>query len=536
MPRAAILLIVLAILLAIPVSATDLVITQPSPAEAHIAELRDFYVYGIFSGNVTNPGDIRIEVYKGDTPAGSPVRVIRSHVDPVSGITNASMINQSYCTLTGSCTRNNGAMVPDLVESPGGILDPSNKLVVTNRYYLGMIQGGATKGFETQYTGASGAPLADLTAGRYTIRVTGLSGNLAGQSVNETITLGLTRAALGRFSPASSKDAVTLYGKTHDRHVYFDWFAGYFNDPDNSTVSWQSPGRWTPNNAIEVVNDRPGTLIDTPAVADNAMFIYNINSQTATYGVELAAILRYGLEDNPNTTFLHYDTGEPVLQYRDALYGVRTLIGKPVPFPDGRRLVLERAEIMRPGAVSRENLYDPSDSITPRTLDLDPGNGITVPQGKEVILYGVTKPVASAVTPTATPYRFTIDNRIAAINCTITTDKGTLVSTGLHDVNLSRLLTPGSPKRSNSLWEFGIEVKGLRDPGTYTIRLAGIDTAGKPVDQTGTVVVATVVPRDFFSIWSDIGELLRERTLCRGEGGTNGRGITFFCPGKALQG
>ena len=86
--------------------------------------------------------------------------------------------------------------------------------------------------------------------------------------------------------------------------MYYDWFPGYFTDPDNSTVSWESPRRWTPNNGIEVVNDRPGTLIDTPAVADNAMFIYNINSQSTSYGVELAGILKYGLADSPNTTFL----------------------------------------------------------------------------------------------------------------------------------------------------------------------------------------------------------------------------------------
>ena len=108
------------------------------------------------------------------------------------------------------------------------------------------------------------------------------------------------------------------------------------------------------------------------------------------------------------------------MRYNDATAGVRTITGNPVPFPAGRRLVLYRAEILTPGAVSRENLYDPNDVTTPKILDLDPGNGVTVPQGSEFILYGATKPIASAVTPTAIPYRFTIDNRIAAVNCTIT--------------------------------------------------------------------------------------------------------------------
>jgi hypothetical protein len=521
MSRDACLLIVLAVLLAIPSSAAGLVITQPSQNETHIAELRDFYVYGIFAGNVTCPGNFRISLYRGDSTIGTPLRIVESHVDPVLCITNASVINQSWCTATGLCTRYNGAMVPDLVESPGGILDPSNKLVVTNRYYLGMIQGGVTKGFATTYMDSSGAPLADLTAGNYTILVTGLSGSFAGQEANETITLGLTRTALGRFSPAANKDAVTRYAAAHDRHVYNDWFPGYFTDPDNSSVFWESPRRWTPNNAIEVVNDRPGTLIDRPAVADNAMFIYNINSQSTSYGVELAGILKYGLADSPNTTFLSYDTGEPSMRYYDATSGVRTITGNPVPFPADRRLVLYRAEILRPGAIRRENLYDPHDATTPRILDLDPGSGVTVPQGSEFIVYGATKPIASTVTPTAIPYRFTIDNRIAAVNCTITTAAGNPVSTGMHEVNLSRLYAAGSPKRYNSLWEFGIEITGLVDPGSYRVSLAGVDRNGNPVPGAGTVFVATVVPRTFPPSWSVIAHDLRMRLMYPPDTGTN---------------
>jgi len=158
----------------------NLVITQPSANETLLAEERDFYVYGIFTGFVVTPGDIKIEVYSGDTVAGFPVRVIQSQVDPVTGITNASVINQTYCTVTGYCSRWNNAMVPDLVESPGGILNPSNKVVVTNRYYLGQVLGGVTKGFDTNYTNSTGTPLVDLTAGNYTIEVTGLTGSFAG--------------------------------------------------------------------------------------------------------------------------------------------------------------------------------------------------------------------------------------------------------------------------------------------------------------------------------------------------------------------
>ncbi len=512
-------LILIALFLSIPaVCANQLVITQPSANETLLTEERDFHVYGIFTGTVVNPGDIRIEVYPGDTVSGSPVRVIQSHVDPVSGITNASVINASYCTLTGYCTWKNGAMVPDLVESPGGILDPTNKLVVTNRYYLGMILGGVTKGFDTNYTDSTGTPLVDLTAGNYTIRVIGLSGSFAGQDVRKTITLGLTNAVLGTFRPTTNKDALTQYGITHNRRIYFDWFPGYFTDPDNSSVWWESPKRWTPNNGIEVVNDRSGTIIDNPVVANNAMFIYNINSGSATYSVELSEILKYGLQDSSNTTFLYYDTGEPQMTFNDASTGLRTLTGNPIPIPSDKRLVIYRAEIFTPIGTSFENLYDPNDITTPKTLNFNVGGGITVPQGKEFVVYGATKPIASTVTATSTPYRFTIDNRITQVNCTITDAAGNLVRMGMHDVNLSRLYTSGSPARFNSLWEFGIEVSGLSAPGSYTISLVGVDGYGTTVAQTGTMFTVTVVQQ---TSTSTVG-VFRNGTVYLAGSNTNG--------------
>ena len=70
MSRVACTLVVIALILILPAQAAELSITQPSANETRIAELRDFYVYGIFTGTVTNPGDIRIEVYKDDKPPG----------------------------------------------------------------------------------------------------------------------------------------------------------------------------------------------------------------------------------------------------------------------------------------------------------------------------------------------------------------------------------------------------------------------------------------------------------------------------------
>jgi PGF-pre-PGF domain-containing protein len=491
MRRVLIIFILVVLFLSIPAvcAAQNLVITQPSANETTLAEKRDFYVYGIFSGTVSNPGDILIEIYPGDTVTGGPVRTIQSQVDPTTGITNESVIDSAYA----NATRKNGVIVPDLIKSPGGIYAPSNKLAVTNRYFLGLIQGGVTRDFDTWYNDSSGTPLTDLTAGNYTIEVTGLSGTCSGEKVNKTITLGLTNAILGAFRPQSNKDALTQYGITHNRRIYFDWFPGYFTDPNNSSIWYEAPKRWTPNNGIEVVNDRPGTILDTPVIANNSMFIYNINSGSATYGVELAAILKYSLVDIANTTFLYYDTGEPIMTWNDAGSGsIKTRNGSAVPFPSASRLKPIRVEMMAPQSTSYENLYDPNDGTTAKSIDFDPSDGVTVTSGREFIIYGVTKPIASTVTATSTPYRFSIDNRIAKINCTITDSHGNLVSTGLHDVNLSRLYTAGSSTRFNSLWEYGIEVKDLTSAGTYTISLSGFDVTGSAVSNTDAQVIVTI--------------------------------------------
>ncbi len=72
------------LLLFIPVvGAQDLLISQPGVHETTLAEMRDFYVYGIFPEAIGKPGDIIIELFPGDSATGTPVRVVKSLVDPV---------------------------------------------------------------------------------------------------------------------------------------------------------------------------------------------------------------------------------------------------------------------------------------------------------------------------------------------------------------------------------------------------------------------------------------------------------------------
>jgi len=475
-------------------AANDLVITQPSANETSFAEMRDFYVYGVFPASpLATPGDVMIRLFPassctGTVCTGLPLRQIQSHVDPVSGTTNQSCLDFSF--VNGITVK--GGYVPDIVINPdgSGFTDPNNKVVVTDRYYAGLVLGGVTKTYNTTYKDSSGAPLQDLTAGNYTILVTGLSDTLTGQVVAENITFGITNTALGTNRPPDNKNARISYAIQHNLRTYFDAFPGYFSDGGSNWSNFVF--RAYPNNGIEVVNDLSGTVLDTIAVANNTMFLYNINSASTTYSVELAPILRYNLQDSPNTTFLYYSNGEPFLKYVDTTGTSRNIASTINPFSGSNRLALTRVEVRSTPPSSYENLYDPNDTAQ-KTVYTDLSGGVTITQGQEFIVFGVTKPIASAVTTTSAPYWYSISSRTSQISYTITNSSGGLVLAASHDVNLSRYFTPGSTTRYNSLFEFGSEFTTLTTPGTYQVSLVGKDTLGNTVPGTSASFSVTVV-------------------------------------------
>jgi len=471
-------------------SAVSLVITQPSDNETNFAEKRDFYVYGIFPNRLDYPGDIRIELFKGISTDGERVRLLESHVDPENGTTNLSCIETNY-----SEGQNKGnMMVADLVKEPGGLYDPSNKVVITNDYYQGMILGGVTKDFDTTYRGNNGEPLEDLTNGTYIIRVTGVSGNLSGQVVEKIITFGLTDSLFGTDRPPVNLQNRITYADTHHLRIDRDWFPGYFISPDNNT-GYAVPKRWNPNNAIESVNDLNGTIIDSPAVANNSLILYNINEKSTTYGVELASIIKYDLVDNRNTTFLFYDIGEPYLPYIDQNTGMdKNITGNLTPFPEGRRIAFSRAEIYQSDFPLQENTFDPWSNTTVMQVDYNLSDGIIIKSGDVLTLYGVTKPIQSSVNETNIPYRYTIDNRIANISYQICDEDGNEVYYSTRSVNLSRLFNRGLSDRFNSIFEFAHEFRLPDKPGAYTICSQGIDMTGEYVG--GTEVEVPVLIRD----------------------------------------
>lgn len=104
-------------------AAESLTIDRPSPNETAMGEMRDFYVTGAIPDDITIPGDVRIEVFRGASAVGIPVRAIESHVDAVTGTTPLSAIADDYPSGTAKGT----VMVPDLVREPGGSPRPGTR-------------------------------------------------------------------------------------------------------------------------------------------------------------------------------------------------------------------------------------------------------------------------------------------------------------------------------------------------------------------------------------------------------------------------
>gem|GEM_PF-693688 len=460
--------------------ASSLTIDYPSPNETSMGEMRDFYVTGAVPVGITTPGDVRIEVFSGTSAAGTPVRTIESRVDPATGTTPLSAIADGYPNGTAKGT----VMVPDLVCEPGGLYETWNKVVVTPEYYSGLVLGGASKHFDTNYTDSEGHPLEDLTAGEYTIRVSGLSGGLEGLTAERRITLGKTHAALGRFSPAVQKNRLLAFAQENGYRTYLDSFPGYFYWNSSGYVI---PGRWVVNNAIEVVNDCPGTVVDTVGAAENDLFLYDIRNYSATYTVEVSTIIRTGMADSPRTVYHYYAAGEPVYTYVARENGTRVSFDSALSeLAHADRLALTRAELRSESAP--DPIVDLADA-TPKRLDTVPDDGISVEAGETCLLYGVVAPIPAPVVPGPSGKDGKPTNRIASVAWTLLDGTGTAVSGSTIPVELGRRINPAKPTEIvTSSYEFGGPVGAGVPAGRYTLRLEGHDEFGAPVIGTAETV------------------------------------------------
>jgi PKD repeat protein len=456
--------------------AVSLTIDYPSPNETTMAEMRDFYVTGAIPAGITTPGDLRIEVFSGASAAGTPVRTLESHVDPLTGTTPRSAIAADYPNGSAKGT----VMVPDLVSEPGGLLETWNKVIVTPEYYSGLVLGGVTKQFDTTYTDRDGRPLHDLVAGEYTIRVTGLSGGLHGLTAEKRVTLGKTHAALGRFSPPAQLNRLTAFARENGYRTYIDSFPGYFFWNNTGYVI---PGRWVRNNAIEVVNDCPGTTVDMVGAAENDLFLYNIRTTSATYTIETSTLIRTGMVDSPQTVYHYYTSGEPVYTYTARENGSRVSFDSTLAtLAYGDRLVLTRAELRMEN--DTDPIVDLSDT-TQKRLDLLPGDGIDLEPGETCLLYGVVAPIPAPVVPGPSGKDGTPTNRIASIDWTLVDAGGAAVANSTIPVELGRRIDPAKPSEiTTSLYEFGGAIGTGMPPGRYTLCIVGRDEIGAAVDGT----------------------------------------------------
>ena len=489
-------MLLLGSLLVFPASAAvTLDLIQPSPNETTFAEMRDFYVYGSFS-NTGEPADIRVTVLN----AGDEVvRTLQSSVNE-TGVTPATAVNMSR--VPGSW---GDILAVEAIESPGGYVNASNKLLVAGDYYVAFVQGGVTQSITGSYfDNTSGTPvrLTNLTAGTYTIVVEVINrttnqpepftSKTSSQQVNNLtrdISFGITNISLGMFTPAENKQNVADYAYRQNLRVYFDYFPGYFSRDQNT--GYRIPRYWQPNNAIEVVNDLSGTRIDNAASANNTMLIYNLGSTSTTYQLELAAIIQHGLVDSPRTIFRYYDIGEYTMTWIDEDSGkTRTLAGTSAYYPPDSRVIYTRADTssqeIAAHTVSRQNTVTKTVDTTPYAVTVDPGEYLA--------LYGVTRPIDSALTPVAnSPCRYNISNQIYRY---VYTGGGT-------SYTFEGLLTRVFVNADGSLftaehtnYEFGHVFTPAQTaampPGTTTYTMQAYDISGTPVENATAVISLTV--------------------------------------------
>ncbi|MBU0735047.1 MAG: hypothetical protein KKG10_12950, partial [Proteobacteria bacterium] len=466
-------------------AAKTFTIKYPSVEERTFGEKSDFYVIGLFDG-VQVPGNIRIELFKGETASGTPVRTLESRVDDETGVTPRSSILPYYPYGVAYHLD----MAPDLVIDPGGFYYPGNKVLVTKDYYGGIILGGSTKRFDTDYTDAAGNPLEDLTEGVYTLKVTGLSGDISSYSETIQVYFKPIRKLFGGFQPANHKDKFFAYAEEHGYRKLYDPLPGYF-----SPISWDNcykiEKRARPQNSLEVVNTVDGATYGTPENAMIGFILYNLKGDGATSRLQIGKALLTEVIDSPNTFFFRYDIGEPKITYTTIASEEKTLDGSIVPFDQGDRLVLTRAEIKMIGTGDGDNRYNLYDK-TPMILDLDFSDGIATTASEEFSVFGIVTPIATSVTESSYLY-YIADNRISQVRYRIRDVQGNEIAVTTREVNLGRVYIESDPSLLfYSIFEFEHEFDFNAMniiPGTYTVELIALDETGDEISGTAETFV-----------------------------------------------
>jgi hypothetical protein len=481
-------LVILSLLLTVACSSDNapktFTIKYPSANERYFAEKGDFYVMGLFPQDVQTPGNIRVELFRGATASGTPVRTLESHVDDSTGVTPDSAVETGYPEgrIVGNMTK-----APDLINTPGGFRYPGNKVLVTKEFYGAIILGGSTKDFDTDYTDAQGNQLTDLTEGVYTVRVTGLSGQVASHTETIQVYFQPVRKVFGGFQPSNHLNKFFALTTANGYGKLYDPLPGYFS-PISWSDSYMITKRARLRNSHEVVNTVSGATYGTANNAQIGFILYNLKDKGATTCLEIGKAIATNVIDNPNTYFYYYNIGEPDITYVAMDSQKKTIDGSITQFNHGDRLVLTRAAIRASGTGDGDNKYSLLDE-TPTTLDLNFADGMQLTTGEEFAVFGVVTPLQAEATPDPDNFMYyNVDNRIAQIRYQITNSQGTIITETTRNVTLEREYFAAN--WFPSIYEFEHEFNLNVGSGTYTVNLIAIDQKGAEV--TGTTETFTV--------------------------------------------
>ena len=487
-------LAVVTLLFALPCAeAVKLEVTVPSEGSRLLAPTRDFYAVVSIDREGKNPEqepfNVRFELYRDGVLA--PMRVVTSSVSDTTGLTplNAIKTDYPFGYTPGTALDILASPPPDLVFDPSlpvSFYDATLKAVVTRHYAAALIQGGHTKDFDTNY---STIYTRDLEEGAYTLKVTAVGG--AGRELHSAtlpLTFGIVPdKIISRFSPEKHMDNVNAFARSNNSHIYTDPFAGYWDASSlphggvPGTLFYEIVRRWRPNDLLEYMG---GTI---------RAVLYNVAETSATNRVELGGLAHAGRLDSKSILWYHYDTGEVSINYNPGNGQTATQAGTIVPFAEGRRLALVRAEVRGDGVTepaTSDYVYYPD--LADKIVDWNVADGVTVKAKQLLSLFGVTRPLqpsAADVIP-AEDGTYTMRNRIETVKYTLLDGTTEVAVFEARRVELTRPDVSSRP----SVYEFRHD---LPIPAEFnkplTVRVQAFDTYGDPVP--GTDAAFTISPR-----------------------------------------
>lgn len=367
-------------------------IVCPSPNERLIAPGRDFYVFA------TVPEDSALAEVRLINENGEVVRRVTGTDKPTftSDIEGLNAFNADKA---------DGFYMPDLIidpSSPDSLYDGSIKCYIKNGMLFAVVAGGYYRMNGHKIMDENGVPYEQLAEGKYVIEVE------AGETRLEAeLAMGVTESkVMARFSPSGHLSSVTQTAADGDDRTYLDALPGYWSPSGFAPGQESNPyfaellDRWQLADAMEYYN------------GEVQFYIYNLSATCATVAVELAEIQLDNAVDTRIRAY-HYDIGEPLLGYADAATDAY-LMGRLIPFDADKRLVFTRAEITDAAEENYHIVY----TGDPRPIDVDVYDGVTVPAGKALTLFGVARPIQNAQADLSrlTDTAWEIGNRITHID------------------------------------------------------------------------------------------------------------------------